>query len=70
MCVISSPHETSTPESGILHDLHTDRPHRIVSRWDRLLVFGGFNLAALACFILCFVLWPILFPTPRKFAIL
>lgn len=41
-----------------------------VSRWDRLLVFGACNLAALVCFILCFALLPILWPVPRKFAIL
>jgi hypothetical protein len=29
-----------------------------VSRWDRLLIFGGCNLAALACFVICFALFP------------
>ncbi|RMZ80362.1 hypothetical protein DV738_g2856, partial [Chaetothyriales sp. CBS 135597] len=41
-----------------------------LSRWDRLLVFGGCNLAALACFVICFTLFPILSLRPRKFAIL
>jgi len=41
-----------------------------LSRWDRLLVFGGCNLAALACFIICFALFPVLTLKPRKFAIL
>ncbi|KAK0509481.1 hypothetical protein JMJ35_007875 [Cladonia borealis] len=41
-----------------------------LSRWDRLLIFGACNLAALACFVLCFALFPILWPVPRKFAIL
>lgn len=42
----------------------------IVSRWDRLLIFGGCNIGALACFVLCFALWPIMMGKPRKFAIL
>ena len=42
----------------------------LVSRWDRLLVFGACNAASLACFVLCFALFPILWPVPRKFAIL
>jgi len=41
-----------------------------LSRWDRLLVFGGCNLAALACFVICFALFPVLTLKPRKFAIL
>lgn len=41
-----------------------------VSRWDRILVFGGLNLAALALFVVCFTLLPILSLRPRKFAIL
>lgn len=41
-----------------------------VSRWDRMLVFGGCNLAALACFVICFALFPVLSLRPRKFAIL
>ncbi|KAI0484763.1 SFT2-domain-containing protein [Xylariaceae sp. FL0804] len=41
-----------------------------LSRWDRMLIFGACNLAAAACFVLCFVLWPVLFPKPRKFVIL
>lgn len=41
-----------------------------LSRWDRLLIFGGLNLAALALFVVCFTLFPILSLKPRKFAIL
>ena len=42
-----------------------------VSRWDRLLIFGAFNLAAAACFVICFTLFPMLAAgSPRKFAIL
>ncbi|CAK3994872.1 transport SFT2 [Lecanosticta acicola] len=41
-----------------------------LSRWDRLLVFGGLQLAAIALFIVCFTLLPILSLRPRKFAIL
>ncbi|EME50346.1 hypothetical protein DOTSEDRAFT_69020 [Dothistroma septosporum NZE10] len=41
-----------------------------LSRWDRLLVFGGLNLAAIALFVVCFTLLPILSLRPRKFAIL
>ncbi|KAI9851438.1 MAG: protein transport protein sft2 [Thelocarpon superellum] len=44
--------------------------HLRLSRWDRLLVFGACNLGALACFVLCFALWPLLIATPTKFAIL
>ncbi|KAF9695816.1 hypothetical protein EKO04_006209 [Ascochyta lentis] len=44
----------------------------IVSRWDRLLVFGGLLLAALAMFATCIGLMftPIFIVKPRKFAIL
>lgn len=41
-----------------------------LSRWDRLLIFGGLNLAAVALFVVCFTLFPILSLKPRKFAIL
>ena len=41
-----------------------------VSRWDRLLIFGAFNLAAAVCFVICFTLFPVLAIKPRKFAIL
>ncbi|KAH8195239.1 hypothetical protein TruAng_010602 [Truncatella angustata] len=41
-----------------------------LSRWDRLLIFGACNIAAAACFVLCFALWPVLIAKPRKFAIL
>lgn len=42
----------------------------VLSRWDRLLVFGVCNLAALACFVICFTLFPVLSLRPRKFVIL
>lgn len=42
----------------------------IVSRWDRLLVFAACNLAALACFVICFTLFPIVATRPRKFVLL
>lgn len=48
--------------------LTNNRP--TVSRWDRILVFGGLNLAALGLFAVCFTLFPILSLRPRKFAIL
>ncbi|PQE14887.1 hypothetical protein CJF32_00002397 [Rutstroemia sp. NJR-2017a WRK4] len=38
--------------------------------WDRLLLFAGFNLGALACFVICFALFPYLIVLPTKFAIL
>ncbi|KAK8156247.1 Got1/Sft2-like family-domain-containing protein [Phyllosticta citrichinensis] len=43
-----------------------------LSRWDRLLVFGGLNLAAAAMFITCFALMPtgIFVLKPTKFAVL
>ncbi|KAF2804866.1 SFT2-domain-containing protein [Mytilinidion resinicola] len=43
-----------------------------LSRWDRLLVFGGLNLAAAAMFATCFALMftPLFIVKPRKFAIL
>ncbi|KAF2233196.1 SFT2-domain-containing protein [Viridothelium virens] len=44
-----------------------------LSRWDRLLIFGAFNLAALALFVICFTLLPVLTLMPTKatkFAIL
>ncbi|QIX02452.1 hypothetical protein AMS68_007969 [Peltaster fructicola] len=41
-----------------------------LSRWDRLLVFGGLNIAAAVLFIICFTLWPFLALRPAKFAIL
>lgn len=43
---------------------------RLVSRWDRILIFSGCNLGAAACFIICFFLFPIVAVRPRKFAIL
>jgi hypothetical protein len=42
----------------------------LVSRWDRLLIFGGCNLGALACFVIVFALWPVMIAKPKKFAIL
>ncbi|KAF2276129.1 SFT2-domain-containing protein [Westerdykella ornata] len=43
-----------------------------LSRWDRLLVFGGLMVASLAMFALCFALMftGVLLVKPRKFAIL
>ncbi|TVY16845.1 Protein transport protein SFT2 [Lachnellula arida] len=41
-----------------------------LSRWDRILIFSGCNLGALACFVIVFALWPIMMAKPRKFAIL
>jgi len=41
-----------------------------LSRWDRLMIFGACNLGALACFVICFALFPVLIAKPRKFAIL
>ncbi|KAH9216759.1 Got1/Sft2-like family-domain-containing protein [Leptodontidium sp. 2 PMI_412] len=41
-----------------------------LSRWDRLLIFAGCNIGALACFVLVFALWPIMMAKPRKFALL
>ncbi|KAL8751161.1 MAG: hypothetical protein Q9184_006158 [Pyrenodesmia sp. 2 TL-2023] len=41
-----------------------------LSRWDRLLVFGACNAAAVVCFVICFALFPVLSLRPRKFAIL
>jgi hypothetical protein len=41
-----------------------------VSRWDRLLIFGGLNLAALVLFMICFALLPVIAFSSRKFAIL
>jgi len=41
-----------------------------LSRWDRLMIFGACNLAALICFIICFSLFFVLAAVPRKFAIL
>lgn len=44
----------------------------LVSRWDRMLIFGGLNLAALALFVVCFVLLPtgVFILKPQKFVIL
>lgn len=41
-----------------------------LSRWDRLMIFTGCNLGALACFVVCFALFPIVATRPRKFVIL
>jgi len=41
-----------------------------LSRWDRLMIFAGCNLGALACFVVCFALFPIVATRPRKFVIL
>ncbi|KAF2401268.1 SFT2-domain-containing protein [Trichodelitschia bisporula] len=43
-----------------------------LTRWDRLLLFGGLNLAAAVMFVICFALMPtgVFILKPRKFAIL
>ncbi|KFY22720.1 hypothetical protein V491_02740 [Pseudogymnoascus sp. VKM F-3775] len=41
-----------------------------LSRWDRILIFSGCNVGALACFVICFALFPVMALRPRKFAIL
>jgi len=41
-----------------------------VSRWDRMLVFAGCNLGALACFVICFALFPLVVHKPSKFVLL
>ncbi|KAG7292271.1 hypothetical protein NEMBOFW57_002306 [Staphylotrichum longicolle] len=42
-----------------------------LSRWDRLLIFGACNLGALACFVICFFLFPIIsLGKPRKLVVL
>jgi hypothetical protein len=42
----------------------------ILGRWDRLLIFGACNLAALACFVICFAFLPALSLRPSKFVTL
>jgi len=42
----------------------------VLSRWDRILIFSGCNIGALACFVICFFLWPLMMTRPRKAAIL
>jgi len=42
----------------------------VLSRWDRLLIFGACNLGALACFVLAFALFPVLSLKPRKLVVL
>jgi len=42
----------------------------VLSRWDRILIFGACNLAALACFVISFALFPIISTRPRKLVIL
>ena len=43
-----------------------------VSRWDRLMIFAGLNVAALALFVIAvaLMLTPVGLTVPRKFAIL
>ncbi|KAK3311323.1 Got1/Sft2-like family-domain-containing protein [Chaetomium strumarium] len=42
-----------------------------LSRWDRLLIFGACNLGALACFVICFALFPVIsLGRPRKLVVL
>jgi hypothetical protein len=42
----------------------------LLSRWDKLLIFAMCNLAALACFTICFAFIPVLSLRPSKFVIL
>lgn len=42
----------------------------VLSRWDRMMIFAGCNLGALACFVICFFLFPVVAVSPRKFVIL
>ena len=41
-----------------------------LSQWERLIVFGCCVLGAAACFVMAFVLMPVLVLKPRKFVIL
>jgi hypothetical protein len=41
-----------------------------LSHWERLLVFGCCVLGAAACFVMAFILMPVLVLKPRKFVIL
>jgi len=41
-----------------------------LSQWDRLIVFGCCVLGAAACFVMAFVLMPVLVVNPRKFVVL
>jgi len=41
-----------------------------LSQWDRLIVFGCCVLGAAACFVMAFVLMPVLVLKPRKFVVL
>lgn len=40
------------------------------SRWDRLIIFAVSMAGALSCWIVCFLIFPVLSLKPRKFAIL
>ncbi|KAK2028874.1 hypothetical protein LX32DRAFT_618307 [Colletotrichum zoysiae] len=60
----------SRPLRLLRNSLADVEPTHLVSRWDRLLIFGACNLGALACFVLCFVFLPVLSVRPRKFVIL
>lgn len=51
-------------------DLAARGPLPTVNRWDRLMIFGACNLGALACFVICFFLFPVLSLKPSKFVIL
>jgi hypothetical protein len=42
----------------------------VLSRWDRILVFGACILGAAVCFVVAFLLLPVLAFKPRKFAVL
>jgi hypothetical protein len=42
----------------------------VLSRWDRMLIFGACNVGALVCFVICFFLFPVLSLKPRKLVVL
>ena len=79
-CVSGRPTPLSCLDRGHFpHDLVSTRlapatktnQRDIVSQWDRLLIFGACNLGALACFVICFFLFPVIsFARPRKLVVL
>lgn len=66
--VIISPTLQSTSRVSRARDTNQ---RDIVTRWDRLLIFGACNLGALACFVICFFLFPVIsLGRPRKLVVL
>lgn len=51
-------------------DMESSLTVPVVSRWDRMLVFGALNAGALILFVICFTLFPFLTLHPTKFATL